>query len=158
MINLAHIHPMLVHFPLTLVPLALVVVLVTLGREGTLVGRSGLQTAAVWLTVLAAVAAVAAAVFGDMAKDIAVQAGFSEAPIESHAELAVATTVLLCVLALIHLWSYWKRSGGKVVDWVVTVGVVAACGMIIGVGYLGGHLVYDIGVNVQPVLHSVAGG
>jgi len=146
---------MLVHFPLALTPLALVVIFVALGRDGTLVGRSGLQTSAVWLTALAAVAAVVTAIFGDMAKDAAVGAGFSEAPIESHAGLAIVTTVLLCVLALIHLWAYWKRSGGRLVDWVVTLGVLAACAMLIGVGYLGGHLVYDLGVNVKPVIQSM---
>lgn len=148
MIDLAHIHPMLVHFPLALMPLAICVQIYALYRRQGLFGRSCPASMAVLLLVLAAVAAVVAAVFGDMALDHALDTGVPMDAMEEHEDFGQATAVLLALLAGVELWCYWKSVSGFAVERLLLVAGILLLSVLLITAWFGGHLVYDLGVNV----------
>ena len=97
-------------------------------------------------------AAIAAATFGDIALDKAVELGFDKAPLEQHEELGLTTLWILIGLALWQIYVRWRgmrltASTGRVFFAVSLVGV----GVLLTAAYFGGELVYNLGVNVAPV-------
>lgn len=149
MIDLAHIHPMLVHFPLALVPVVFGLQTLALIRRQGVLDRGCLQATAVGLLAFAAVAAIVAAIFGDQALDIAVAKGFSGWPLHVHAILGQITATVVSVLAVIEIWLYLRaRPAGKRLGWAVWFAGLAVVVLLIVTAWFGGHLVYDLGVNV----------
>jgi uncharacterized membrane protein len=149
MIDLPHIHPMLVHFPLALVPLALCVQIFALYRGHKLFDRSCPSSMAILLLVLAALAAVVAAVFGDMALDHALDAGVPMASMEDHEEFGQVTAVLLAILAGVELWCYWKSISGFAVERLLLLAGIMLLAVLLVTAWFGGQLVYEHGVNVM---------
>jgi len=153
MIAIEHIHPMLVHFPVVLLTVAL---LVNAGNifahhgdlaQGHCLSRVGL------LALLSGVLfAILAAVFGDMALDIALDKGFDDAPLEEHEHLAAATIILFGLLAATQIFAIWRSislagNRGKVFVAIMAAGFL----LLIATAYHGGELVYGLGVNVANV-------
>ncbi len=152
MIDIAHIHPMLVHFPIVLYLLAVGLQLLVLLRRGDLADNTCLSNSALGALVLAAVAAAVTAFFGDIALDHAVALGFPRAPLETHADLGISTMSMMLVLAGFHLlarWRHWPLAGGR--GWLAWLVALAGVALLIVTAYHGGDLVYRIGVNVQAV-------
>jgi len=150
MIDLAHIHPMLVHFPLALLPVALGAQALVIARGNSLFGRSCAAQTGFWLTMLAAIGALAAAVFGDIALDRAVASGIPLTSLETHEELGQLTAVLLSLLAAAEVWLYRKSSGSTTINrgtWIAEIIVLA---FLLTTAWFGGQLVYKLGVNVTP--------
>lgn len=152
MIDLIHIHPMLVHFPIVLYLLTVALQTWVLVRGGDLAANTCLANEALATLVLAAVSAGVAAFFGDIAFDHAVAIGFPEAPLNVHANLGITTMSFMIVLAVVHIaarWQHWSLAGAR--GWlmwgVALVGVV----LLIVTAYHGGNLVYRLGVNVLAV-------
>jgi|GEM_PF-448949 len=158
MFNIAHVHPMLVHFPLALTPVAVAIQLYALIRGKPLFEKGCLQATAVWLMSLAALGAIAAATFGDMAFDAALDAGVDKGIMEGHEELGMMTATILSILAVIEIVLYRLqvkmaaiRSGGAIAGVIMVL-------LLITTAYLGGNLVYEEGVNVAklPEKHVTA--
>ena len=148
MIDVAHIHPMLVHFPLALLPVGLLFQLVALLRTGSPFDRSCPSAAGLALLLLAAVAAVLAALFGDLALDKAVEAGFSADRLETHEELGITSAVLVGVLALWNGWWFLRAGRSKGLGWFSWVAGLAVLVVVLTAAWFGGELVYQLGVNV----------
>jgi uncharacterized membrane protein len=148
MIELAHIHPMLVHFPLALLPLSVAALLVAQVRDGTPFGRSCWARSGTLLLVLAALGALAAAAFGDMALDIAVQHGTPLAKLEDHEELGMTSAWLMAALAALQLWFFARRGQSRTLGWLLVLGGVAILATTLTAAWFGGDLVYHLGVNV----------
>jgi len=147
-----YIHPMLVHFPIVLLLLAVALDVVIVGRGGDLAARRCVSGTALAMLVLGAVAAAVAAMFGDMALDVARAHGFPAPPLERHADLGITTMVFFSVLALARLFAWWRRiplAGGR--GWGLVVLGLVGVGILITTAWFGGELVYHIGVNVEPV-------
>lgn len=153
MIDIAHIHPMLVHFPIVLYLLAVGLQLLVLLRGGDLSANSCLSNSALASLLLAAMAAVTAAVFGDIALDHAVEIGFPQQPLQTHAALGMSTMTLMLTLSAIHLvarWFGWRLANQR--GWLIWFAALAGVGLLIVTAYHGGDLVYRIGVNVKAVV------
>jgi uncharacterized membrane protein len=148
MIDLAHIHPMLVHFPLALLPLSVAALLVAQVRDGTPFGRSCWARSGTMLLVLAALAALAAAAFGDMALDIAVEHGTSLAKLEDHEDLGMTSAFLMGTLAIVQLWFFARRGQSRTLGWLLILAAVAVLATTLTTAWFGGNLVYQLGVNV----------
>jgi len=148
MIDIAHIHPMLVHFPLALLPVVLGIQFFTLIRGESLFDRCCAQNCALGLLVLAAVTAVAAATFGDMALDKAVASGVKLSLLESHEELGQASAALLVLITLAGGWLFKVQALSMKVSWGFWLAGVAVFVVLLITAWHGGHLVYDLGVNV----------
>jgi uncharacterized membrane protein len=153
MINIAHIHPMLIHFPLALLPVAIGTQLLALFRGEDLFNRSCLSSTAVSLLVLAAAGAVVAAVFGDMALDKALDAGVQMATMEDHEELGKISAVLLSLLAVAALWFYRRAGSSITTDRIFLFASLVVLAVLIATAWFGGQLVYEHGVNVLVSPH-----
>lgn len=152
MIDLIHVHPMLVHFPIVLFTMAVVMQLLVLLRHGDLAANTCLANTAFASLLLAALAAVVAAGFGHVALHHAVEIGFPEEPLETHEGLGTSTMTFMLMLSAVHLgirYLHKPLSGGR--GWLLWV--VALLGMVLltVTAYYGGNLVYQIGVNVKGV-------
>lgn len=152
MINIAHIHPMLVHFPIVLILLTVGLEFLVLVRRGDLTAHRCLSNVTLATLVLAALAAIAAAVFGDIALDHAAELGYPKGPMEEHGALGFSTMWFFIVYAVLYLLAWWRRfslAGGK--GWIMfLIGVVGVILMLV-TAYHGGDLVYRLGINVLPV-------
>ena len=100
MISIALIHPMLVHFPIVLFLASFAADCWILARGADLSGREYLPEMALAFLILGVLSACLAAVFGDIAMDKAVSAGFPAAPIERHETFAMTALGLFAFQAL----------------------------------------------------------
>lgn len=152
MIDIAHIHPMLVHFPIVLFLAAVGLQWLVLLRRGDLAANSCIANTALASLLFAALAAVVAATFGDMALDHAVALGFPQGPLETHAALGISTMSFLLLLSAFHLlarWRHWALAGGR--GWLLLGVALLGVVLLIVTAYHGGDLVYRLGVNVDAV-------
>lgn len=152
MINIAHIHPMLVHFPIVLFLAAVAIEFIVLLKKGDLAAKDCLPTVALVTLLLAALAAIAAASFGDIALDKAVELGFDKAPLEQHEELGLTTLWILIGLALWLAVARWRGLRlNAAMGWGFFAVSLVGIGVLLTTAYFGGELVYSLGVNVAPV-------
>ncbi|MFE8070452.1 DUF2231 domain-containing protein [Marinobacteraceae bacterium S3BR75-40.1] len=150
--SLAHIHPMLVHFPLVLWLCGVLLMLGTVIRGEALVANHWFPRTAFWSVLLGTLAAAVAAVFGDMALDIASEKGFAISHLEAHEEAAFSALWLFVAVSACLVFVRWRNIELKpALNWVLVLVGLAGLGVMFYAAYLGGHLVYDMGVNVSPV-------
>lgn len=150
--EITHIHPMIVHFPIVLFTLALALYAYMLVTKQDLAARSCLSITAAAMLVGGVVSAIVAAGFGDIALDAAIDKGFPDTELEEHEELAGTTIVIFGVLTVVLLGAMWKKlqlTGAKALVFVVAV--LAGTGMLVNTAFHGGELVYKDGVNVDVV-------
>lgn len=143
--SLSEIHGLIVHLPLLAVPvLALLVGLEKLGRGGDLPRR-----AQPWVLLGAAAGAVVAVlsgltVFGDARKTLR---GSTGNLIWLHLGLGVVLATVLALLGL-HWWHVARRGGAP--SFGTRAGAaLGALVIVVGVGYIGGKMVYAQGVGVE---------
>jgi uncharacterized membrane protein len=149
MIPVQHIHPMLVHFPIVFVFCLAAFDLIATVRGYSVTSRGAVGNVSTSLTVLAAVFAVAAYFFGDMALAIAEDRGFSSPVAETHETLGIVTAAVLAGWAIVRALLWWRNRpvGGSAAAVFPIVAIVAVL-LISATGYYGGQLVFDLGVNV----------
>lgn len=148
MIDLSHIHPMLVHFPLALLPIAVLIQWWVVARGGSQFDRSCQAKGIMGLLALAAIGALIAAAFGDMALDIAVEHGIPDANLEEHEDLGFASAWLLLGLAVLQTWLFATDNRVRLFNVGMTLASTAVLGILLATAYHGGELVYGLGVNV----------
>jgi uncharacterized membrane protein len=150
--NINHVHPMLVHFPIVLFMSAVALQFLALVRGGDLGSRECLPLLALWGLVIGTVIAGIAAVFGDIALDHAAELGFQTGYLEEHEDLGLATLAAFVVLSLLHLGARWRHiplKGDK--GWTLAVAGLAGVVLMVIAAAHGAELVYELGVNVTPV-------
>ena len=150
MFDIAHIHPMLVHFPLALLPTAVAVQFLALIKGQRLYERKCLPTTGLALFALAAVTAVIAAVFGDVALDAAVASGVPLASLETHEDLGQLSAMILSSMGLIQAWFYRRQNSNLRTSWLMWISGFIVLLIVLTTAWFGGQLVYDLGVNVAP--------
>lgn len=149
MIPIQHIHPMLVHFPIVFIFVLAAFDLFATLRGHKVTGRTIAGNISTAVAVSAAVFAVLAMVFGDMALGVAEAGGFSSDIAEIHEGLGSTVAIALVVWALIRLVLWWRdtRLSG-VTAAAMPVVAIAGAGLVVATAYYGGQLVFDLGVNV----------
>jgi uncharacterized membrane protein len=152
MIDITHIHPMLVHFPLVLLPIGTALYAAAAFRGEDLAVRRCLPVLALLCLGAGVMMAMIAAAFGDMALDAALDKGFDKGPLEEHEDLAGPTIVVFAVLVAIQALAMWRSiSLKRGRAWLLTLVALAGVALLLATAYHGGELVYQIGVNVVPV-------
>jgi len=152
MIDIAHIHPMLVHFPIVLFILAAAIDIAVLFRQGDLAARACLATTGFYSLLFGVGFALLAALFGDIALEQAVAAGFDKAPLEEHEAYAWLTIGVFGVLLALQILARrrgMRLSGGS--GWGFVIAVIVGVLVLLVTAYHGGSLVYEVGVNVKSV-------
>ncbi len=142
---------MLVHFPLALLPVAIALQGIALARRQSIFERGCLSTTGLAILAVAAAGAGFAAIFGDIALDMAVSAGFSPSQLEDHEELGKISALLLIALAAVEGGLYWRRASSRLASWSMLAAATALFVLLLVTAAFGGHLVYELGVNVGPV-------
>lgn len=152
MLSVQHIHPMLVHFPIVLIILlaGLELVAVALGRDVT--GRTPVGSLATGMVILAALAAVAAYYFGDIALTFAENGGFESDIAEVHEGLGKMVALSTSIWAVVRA-GLWLRNIqlSRPLAFLIPVVSIAGTGLVVWTAYYGGQLVFDLGVNVAKV-------
>jgi len=152
MIDIAHIHPMLVHFPIVLFLLAILVDFLVLIKKGDLAAQDCLSSVGLGALLLAVLAAAIAAIFGDIALDKALALGFDEAALVRHEGLGYTTLWTLVGLAAWQTFARWRGMRlNATAGWLFFAVSLAGAGIMLTTAYFGGELVYSLGVNVAPV-------
>lgn len=135
--NITHLHPMLVHFPIAL---ALTALLFDLGSY--YLKKEWLNKTAISLTVLATLAAIAALLSGFfLTKPVA---GLAEVLKEEHALYAVISTCLLIISSLTGLITLLKQKDQTKLKYAFTASLVLVAIGISLTGMIGGSIVYDV--------------
>ena len=149
MIPIQHIHPMIVHFPIVLLLLVagFEVVATLVGRD--ISGRTATGNVAVGMISMAAVAAVVAFYFGDIALSVAEGRGFESDVAEIHEGLGRFVAIATSVWAVVRV-GLWVRNVrlSRPLAFVLPVVSIAGAALVVWTAYYGGQLVFDLGVNV----------
>ena len=135
-------HPVFVHAPLTLLPLALVFQALAVWR-----GREDWQKLALWFLCLGAVGALAGAGTGLLAEEEVTVPQPGWETIERHELLMLITTGLAVVLAGGALWLRKRLTRGLQAG--LLAGLLVLNGLLAVGADLGGRLVYEFGVSVK---------
>lgn len=137
-IRLQEMHPALVHLPIALLPLA-----VGADAIGRMTDNEALLSFGQKAIGVAAVGAVGSAVTGLIAGEEVNVEGASEDMLITHRNLNFIATLVAGGMAL---WRFNQRKPNAAYLGVGAVGV----GVLAYTAYLGGKLVYDVGVGVEP--------
>jgi len=155
-IDIVHIHPMVVHFPIVLFLVAMVAQFLTLIRGGDLTERACLPSVGLGALILGAAGALVAATFGDIALDHALDLGFPKGPLETHKVFGLITTCLFVSLSLLQGLAWrWTIPLKAARGWGLFLAGIVGCAILLLTAYHGGNLVYKIGVNVAVVKPAV---
>ncbi|MBL9034833.1 MAG: hypothetical protein JNN33_08720 [Rhodospirillaceae bacterium] len=151
-----HIHPMLVHFPIVLVLLLATFDAVATLRGVPVTGRSAAGNASTGLAILLGISAIATYVFGDMALEYAEAGGFHSDIAEAHEGLGEAAAAAFAVWAILRAVAWWRNAQVRGAGAAgVALLEIAGAALVLTAAYLGGQLVYGLGVNVTM---GAAGG
>jgi len=116
---------------------------------GRLSARQHWPLTAFYALLAGTVFAALAAFTGDIALDHAVAAGYQSAPLETHQAFAVSTLILFSLHALLRLIAIWRKySLTGIRGWVAELPGLIGLAFMVVTAYLGGELVYHLGVNV----------
>jgi len=134
------------HGPLVLWLLGVLMQLGVVARGGALVSDQWVARSAFWALLLGTVAAGVAAIFGDMALEIAMDKGFPLEALEAHEEIASTALWLFVAISACLVFVRWRGIHLKpALNWgLVVLGLVGLVVMFYA-AYLGGQLVYDLG-------------
>ena len=141
-IRLQQMHPALVHLPIALLPLA-----VGADLLGSMTGNKSLLSFGQKAICVAAAGAVASAVTGLIAGEEVNVKGVSQDMLMTHRNLNFVATVVASGMAL---WRAEHRRPNAIYLGTGAAGI----GVLAYTAYLGGKLVYDVGVGVEPA-HGV---
>lgn len=145
-----NLHPVFVHFPLVLLPLALLFQVLALARK-----RDDLGRVALWLLWLGTLGALAAAGTGLLAVEKVQAPEAAEAVIELHEDVGKLVAGLALLLSVLSLAGQrWKMPGLPV---VLLVGLLVVSGLLAVGADRGGLLVYKYGVSVQKAAPAAGG-
>ena len=129
------VHPVLVHFPLAGMPLALLGFLAWIRR-----GSESFAKADVAPLLAATVASILAVNSGNTLEDSLRFSASMQEIVHDHEWYSERIMVLAIALSLLRIWR-WNRMTGKW-RWVYGGGLLLACGMLAYTGFLGGSLVF----------------
>lgn len=142
-------HPLFVHFPVVLLPLALVVQALALWQP-----RQDLERLALWLLWLGTVGAMAAAGTGLLAEEEVTVPEPAWEVIALHETLMLVTAGLAIVLSVVSLVLWWRGRWNRGPQKLLLAGLVVLCGILTVGADRGGQLVYQYGVSVQKAVEK----
>ncbi len=153
MIDTAHLHPMIVHFPI-----ALLIVGFLFDIGGLFVKHESFSSTGFYLLILGSAGVVAAYLSGNMAGGSISEEGILGKALEKHEEAAELTIWISSITAILRvLFVVTKRYSGYFKAGVLVLYFVSIFA-IARTGYYGGKLVYENAAGVQLKLGNEFGG
>ncbi len=132
---LARVHPVLVHFPVAGIPLAVLGLLIYL-----ISGKAVFAAADVPPLLLAALASIGAVITGNLAHDTLRFSSSLHEYVQWHQYAGATVMILVLALVVLRIWR-WNRLTGCWL-WLYGCGLLLAAILVGLTGYLGGSLVF----------------
>jgi uncharacterized membrane protein len=141
-----NVHPMIVHFPIALIFIALIF------DFGSLIpkNRHWLRYSAITLYVFGALAAIAGYISGQQAAESVTLPALANPVLNEHADLALITVWFFGVHGLLRLFMLWKKFDQKrLITIVLFIVSVVGAGFLFATAEKGAELVYRFGVGTS---------
>lgn len=142
--DLNHIHPMIVHFPIALLIIGFLFETAGLFGQKAFFGK-----AALYLLVLGTLGVLAAYITGDIAGDGISEAGTLKAALESHESAALLSLWIMLAAAVTRIAYVLLKTNYNFLKWTAFVLFLIGVISIARTGYYGGNLVYKHAAGVE---------
>ncbi|GET28897.1 DUF2231 domain-containing protein [Prolixibacter sp. SD074] len=143
MIDISHIHPMLVHFPI-----ALLLAGFFSDVLGLFVKKEFFTRAGFYLLILGTLGAIAAVITGHMAGD-GIEAGALGQAVEVHEDAGTLTLWLALITSAFRIVLVWFKKYRGALKTLALVFFLATVLSVARTGYYGGELVYKHAAGVE---------
>lgn len=143
MIDISHIHPMLVHFPI-----ALLIAGFFSDILGLFVKKEFFTRAGFYLLILGTLGAIAAVITGHMAGD-GIESGALKQAVEVHEDAGTLTLWLALITSAFRVVLIWLEKYRGILKAVALVLFFATVLSVARTGYYGGELVYKHAAGVE---------
>jgi uncharacterized membrane protein len=138
MFNTAHLHPMIVHFPIALITIGFVAEVFSLFfRSEKCLSRTGF-----YLLVLGTLAAIAAWSTGQLFTNEPTQ-GEIVGVFAKHETGALITMILMIIATVFRIWLVIKKQEESQLKWVAFSLYLMGFAAVTFTGYMGGTMVYN---------------
>lgn len=144
MIDLTHIHPMIVHFPIALLIVGFLADIV-----GWVTKKDFFSKAGFYLLILGTLGVIAGYISGDLAGDGVVEAGALGQALELHESAALLSLWLMVGTSLVRIAAVILNKYNGVVKIFAIILFFIGVLSIARTGYLGGELVFKHAAGVQ---------
>ncbi|MEI6851901.1 MAG: ferritin family protein [Bacteroidota bacterium] len=149
MFNTAHLHPLMVHFPVALIITGFFFDVISLFFSKK---EPALSKAGFYLMILGTLGAVAGYLSGEFfTKEYTGVLGELK---ENHELFAKITMFVMIAASLIRIFLVWKKKENSGLKWLVFLLFFVAVGTVGYTGLLGGNMVYDNMIGMQDVVAS----
>jgi len=145
--QMPNLHPVWVHFPIALLPLALVLYIVGISKS-----KKGLCQAGIITLSLASIAAALALWTGRRAGESIPHGGAIHSLMETHSTLGWA---ILIGVVLLTAWSFFTNEGAPKAPYAFLIALILLNLTVLQQADLGGRLVYVEGAGVKPVMATM---
>lgn len=142
--DLTHLHPMIVHFPI-----ALLIVGFLFDIAGSITKRESFTQTAFYLIILGALGVIAAFITGDQAGSGITEEGALKQALENHEDAATLTIWIVSIAAAFRIALVLLKKFKGVLKMVSLALFLIAVLAIARTGYYGGELVYKHATGVQ---------
>lgn len=142
--DLTHLHPMIVHFPI-----ALLIVGFLFDIAGSITKRESFTQTAFYLIILGALGVIAAFITGDQAGSGITEEGALKQALENHEDAATLTIWIVSIVAAFRIALVLLKKFKGVLKMVSLALFLIAVLAIARTGYYGGELVYKHAAGVQ---------
>lgn len=143
MIDISHIHPMLVHFPI-----ALLIAGFFSDILGLFVKKEFFTRAGFYLLILGTLGAIAAVITGHMAGD-GIESGSLKQAVEVHEDAGTLTLWLALITSAFRIVLVWLEKYRGILKAAALVLFLATVLSVARTGYYGGELVYKHAAGVE---------
>jgi uncharacterized membrane protein len=138
MFNTAHLHPMIVHFPIAIITVGFFADVVYLFFKN----EKCLSKTGFYLMVIGALAAAAAWSTGQLFTNEPVQGAILDV-FEKHETGALVTMIIMIVGAILRIYLVLKKKDETNLKWLVFGLYLLAFGAVTFTGFMGGTMVYN---------------
>lgn len=146
-------HPVLVHFTVALLALAVVLHWLTLLPLPSVL-RADWKIVARWLLWLGALFAMATAATGWLAYNSVEHDDVSHAAMIEHRNWALSTLGLFVSVAAWSVWSHWRNRQAGPTNWFFSLALVVGAILLTSTAWHGAELVYRHGLGVMSLPNS----
>jgi len=138
MFDTAHLHPMLVHFPIALITIGFVADVVSLFLKS----EKCLSKTGLYLMILGTLAAIAAWSSGHLFTSEPSQGSIVEI-FEKHEAGALITMLVMIIGSALRIWLVVQKKEETQLKWVVFGLYFLGCAAVTFTGFMGGTMVYN---------------
>ena len=144
MLDLVHLHPMVIHFPIALLIVGFLFELIYLITRNEFYSKAGF-----YLLVLGALGTFAAFLTGNLAEERIVETEALERVLETHEDAGKITLFLVILTFIYRTVVFFLNQYKGILQWIGLALYALSILSVVRTAYYGGELVYTYGAGVQ---------